>query len=915
MNKGLCVQIFILIGLLLLSSVQILLEDVVAYEGDPVMNPDERLYVSGYYQVSGFEMWRDVYVNRGARLVVTNGGHLVAGMILLNSDSTFEVSAGKVTLSNRTHTDQVGIYGTCDRFIVTRRSVVTIDGADGVYDIPSSMGSRAGIDLLVSQNIKIDHSTIDIRAGDGMSPPEPLTTDDVGDDSFAGGHALLSLELTGTQTPVWIKDVHINVRGGAGGDAPDGRPSESLGIGGIGGGFTRGGDVSGTVARGGDAKMVLVGTEFEVSAAHFTLSGGAGGAAGDAGDAGTDDLAGAGGGGYSGGDGAFEGPDTNPAIPGGDVSGETGRGGDAIVIMQGISSDISGSSMTVEAGYGGRAGQGGASEGDQGGGGGGYSGGGGGAAGWTPGADGGDVGVSVGSGGYAYVNISMPTLLDIRNTGIYSDGGRGGDAGAGGNTSSLGGGGGGGYAGGGGGASGGTNGGDGGVLRYDVGKGGDATLDLSSVSVIAINSALRSHGGDGGAQGLSGTYVDEASEGTAGGPGAGGCSAGGGAGLGVGTSPDGEPGSPGMLHGVLGNGGDAAVRVMSELATIGSSTGLSAMRGLPGQMAPVEEYDPLRGGRSILVTAPGSTDLHIPMSRPMLLEPVHQSSIYLTPEFEWVDVHDSTTNGKVVGYVLITDTDPLFKTPDRAAEVQTNTVTVLGLQFGVHYWKVLTLYEKPEGSTSPLSPIAWFNFFNAPPRFQILEPIGVRERVLTPVNLAWHITDECAVHREPYHRRAVRRARGAGDGAVLDLGRLLQEVVQPAPDHHRRQRPARDSLHRRKASARGDRCEGGPGGVDRFRGRGHRGGAVEVHTVHTLAGHAPVLQRLHPDPGPPRYDRRAERQAHGGGRASRRLQRQDDHKGAQRARPSRHDRGVRAQGRFVAQGAGSHHLHGEGERP
>jgi hypothetical protein len=88
----------------------------------------------------------------------------------------------------------------------------------------------------------------------------------------------------------------------------------------------------------------------------------------------------------------------------------------------------------------------------------------------------------------------------------------------------------------------------------------------------------------------------------------------------------------------------------------------------------------------------------------MLLEPVHQSSIYLTPEFEWVDVHDSTTNGKVVGYILITDTDPLFKTPDRAAEVQTNTVTILGLHFGVHYWKVLTLYEKPEGSTSPLSP-------------------------------------------------------------------------------------------------------------------------------------------------------------------------------------------------------------------
>ena len=167
-----------IIGLLLMASVQILLEDV-AVSGAPTPDPSKTLYVSGVYYIEDHQVWRDVLVRSGSRLVIANGGHLEASSIVLQNRCTLDVRSSMITLRNPTWTDQVGIFGECDRFIVTHQSVITIEGPDGGYDIPTSKGADAGIDVTAEYTMRIESSTITIEAGDGMSPPEPLPVEDV----------------------------------------------------------------------------------------------------------------------------------------------------------------------------------------------------------------------------------------------------------------------------------------------------------------------------------------------------------------------------------------------------------------------------------------------------------------------------------------------------------------------------------------------------------------------------------------------------------------------------------------------------------------------------------------------------------------------------------------------------------------
>ncbi|MCK5252817.1 MAG: hypothetical protein KAQ96_07700, partial [Thermoplasmata archaeon] len=140
MTKGVPSQVMVVIGLVLLSSIQILLEDVAvsAVPTDP--DPDERLSVSGSCLIEDHQVWGSVLVNPSGRLIVANGGHLETGSIELRAGSIFEVRSGRITVENHTWTDRVGIFGVCDRFIVSHQSVVTIRGPDGAYDVGTSKG-------------------------------------------------------------------------------------------------------------------------------------------------------------------------------------------------------------------------------------------------------------------------------------------------------------------------------------------------------------------------------------------------------------------------------------------------------------------------------------------------------------------------------------------------------------------------------------------------------------------------------------------------------------------------------------------------------------------------------------------------------------------------------------------------------
>jgi hypothetical protein len=746
MTKGVSSQVVLIIGLLLLSSLQILLEDV-AVSGAPTPDPSRTLYVSGVYYIEDHQVWRDVLVRMGSRLVIANGGHLEASSIVLSQRCTLEVRSGLITLGDRRWTDRVGIFGECDRFIVTHQSVITIKGPDGTYDVPTSRGADAGIDVTAMYTMRIEGSTITIEAGDGMSPPEPLTFGDLLGDQFAGGDAFCNLEVTSYDPFMAIRKATISVTGGDGGDAPDGLAPAVPGEGGRGGGFTRGGDVSGSVARGGDASVLLSGRWMELQSSAYNIDGGNGGDAGDGGPSVPEGGAGGGGGGYSGGEGAF----THASLPpmdGGDIAGSVGRGGDAILVTRGEMQNISMSGFDLHGGTGGAAGNGGASHGKGGGGGGGYSGGGGGGHGLWDGADGGSVTGHVGVGGDAIINMTTDGLVDIRASGLFARGGRGGASGDGGNVTSPGGGGGGGCSGGGGGAQGpedgtrgGTDGGLGGQVGGWVATGGGSTIDLSSYSVVSIGCSIKAFGGPGGEEGEAGHYPAGYSADSLGGAGGGGRSAGGGAGRGVGPAGDGSPGAASTVLEGVGGGGSARNWITSVLPTISADTAIVSRPGVGGEPLNILPKGELEGYSVSGDGYPGTKAIWIPMSRPLLGIPRSEMALFELPHFRWVDVHSATGFGNVTGYIVLVDDEEDFLSPERVVEVPIPTVLFRNLPFGVHYWYVRAVYQDTNRTFGPMSPVDWFSFYNAPPRFEIVDPVKVRERQTTEIDMGRYISD------------------------------------------------------------------------------------------------------------------------------------------------------------------------------
>ncbi len=746
MNKGASTQITIVLCLLLIGSFQMLLEDVSvsALPDDP--NADRLLRVNGALLIEDFQVWGQVDVTPGSRLVVSNGGHLVTSTITLGKLSTLDIRSGIVEITNRTWTPRVGIFGECDRLIVTHHSLVTIRGPDGAYDLATSMGADAGIDLVVARMVRIETSTIQVRGGEGLSAPEPLTSGDLTGDEFSGGDAYVRLRIEDPDPIFSVRDAGLDIAGGRGGDAPDGGEPAVDGAGGRGGGLTRGGDVAGTVARGGDVELSIASRSVDLSSLVASLVAGNGGDAGDGGDSLPGPGGGGGGGGYSGGDGAHAEADITP-LRGGAVSGEVGAGGDASMLVEAEQANVTGSSIVLQAGHGGAGGDGGASAGTGGGGGGGYSGGGGGSRSMA-GGNGGPLSGSVASGGEAGARFSANGYLNVRNTQVTARGGEGGASGQGGDVTSSGGGGGGGCSGGGGGAGSpsgdATDGGDGGQVGGSVASGGEADVLLEAYSTLVLDSQLRARAGQGGPEGGVGGHPEGDEPAVMGGVGGGGRSSGGGAGKATGGGDDGLPGSGGTVTEGVGAGGPASMSALSEWPCISRSSMLVASPGLGGEPLGripgwhLEGYSVSGDGFA------GDGHLHIPASFPLQVSPDHKEQMFQTPRLQWVQVHDATTEGEVTGYILTVDYDADLSSPTKVLETPAGWQDLPGMDFGVIYWAVRAVFHQPAtGMTSlgPASPIRWFNFYNAPPRFYMKDPVSVLERELASVDLGPHVSD------------------------------------------------------------------------------------------------------------------------------------------------------------------------------
>lgn len=723
-----------------------MLEDVASESAETRGDRDRQLIVYGTYSVVGHEVWRDVYVRSGSGLFVTDGAILETTFIQLEEGSILEVRASALVLTNRSHCAKVGIFGECNRFSILKGSTVTIHGPDGSYDQPTSMGVPAGINVTSNSKVAIVESSIFITGGNGLSPSQPLTIWDLEGNEFSGGNAELNIQVLAARPIIDIYFSTIWIEGGKGGKAPDGQEPLGLQDGGKGGGYTRGGDVSGRVGRGGDASLSLDAGWITINRTQIALIGGHGGDAGDGGGTGNGTYAGGGGGGYSGGDGGSGRYTWNEAIPGGDVSGDVGAGGDAVVRVLGDNAEIDLSTIHVMGGNGGNAGHGAATTSLAGGGGGGYAGGGGGTI-SSPGGDGGTITGHVAKGGDAVIDLTLPTYLDSYETDFAVQGGGGGMAGHGGDALGPSGAGGGGYSGGGGGVYGASeldpqeaDGGDGGTITGSVGRGGDALIDLDQNWAWLITARISALGGPGGTLGDAGALRD-VTDGPVGGGGGAGYSGGGGAGREADDGTPGVPGVPGDILGPVGDGGQARIIIACIRPTVTDSTNINIMGGMGGAKAAEPPTDPLWGETAHRATVNGTEHLFIPMSIPLLVGPSGEHELHQLPVLRWTGVHDSTTNGSVVGYLVEVSRHRYFAFIELSHMTTGPSLALSDLPFGLYYWRVSAVYSEPIGQRSPTSYSHQFKFFNAAPVFQIRDPLPVNERSETVLNLTRYISD------------------------------------------------------------------------------------------------------------------------------------------------------------------------------
>jgi hypothetical protein len=731
--------------------VPLLYPDGSLVSANPIKNPDQRLTVDGSRWITGYEVWREVLVTSTGGLMVKDGGTLVTERIVLEGGSMFGINGGIVEISPTAHRKSAMISGHCSWFEISDRSILRIWGPDGGYDIATSMGCSVGINVTSSGTIQISDSTIDIRAGDGLSPPEPLTRKDVEGRAFAGGDVEFKMASDNPYDLVWIMGTSVNLRAGDGGAAPSGEapyPDNEGRLKGLGGGYTSGGDVMGRAGSGGDVEILLAGASVEVSNTVFNVTGGVGGDAADGAAVGVGVQAGAGGGGYTGGDGASGLAEEHGAMAGGDVMGEVGRGGDIDLLIDGGDCDLRTANFNLVGGDGGSAGDGGRSLGLGGGGGGGYSGGGGGSYWHMAGAVGGDVSGDVGRGGHVTAQVNGDNSLEVKNSRLWVLGGRGGDAGNGGDGGVFAGGGGAGYTGGGGGGSGetggdgeGNHGGHGGTVQGVIGIGGDASITLESDRMVGLTSWYEVEGGMGGTSGFPGkTYVKPDNT-AAGGGGGGGHSAGGGGGAAQGNQSSGLGGDAREVTGEVCDGGDGSYGIHSERLSLHRNTIIYTKWGSRGMVVDASGFRETRGIGYARETYEGKVHEHIPMSEPVLWAPADEEYISIPPKFDWMPLYRSTTNGDVDRYLFELDNDNLFINLVESDQLDQPGWFDPNLPMGTYYWRVTAYYKNPPVSHGPTPLFHWFRYFNAPPIVTEEPTIEVDEGISRSIYIGKYVFD------------------------------------------------------------------------------------------------------------------------------------------------------------------------------
>ncbi len=721
--------------------------------GEGTHRSGEVLVVDETYTVHGSESWDQVQVGRDGRLVIEANSTLFARSVSLRG--VLEIRGGSLILGGSFDPGPRTLFGGCRELTMSPGSTISAIGGAGNETIEGSHGDGATIALTASVRIQIEGSLIWLTGGIGHSPGRPYTDGDLDGDASAGGLASINLDVRSSGTSLTIIDSRIDVKGGDGGDAPNGTTAHSA-TGGRGGGFSEGGHVTGDVAIGGDGRVRLAAAVIDLNGTSIYISGGDGGDAGDGASVDPDVTAGGGGGGYSGGPGADAG--ALQATPGGEVSGRVGAGGNAIMTVSGGDCSQVGTDIQIYGGRGGDAGDGGDSMGEGGGGGGGYSGGGGGSSPKADGADGGRVGYGVGHGGDASIRYDLYGELRTGYSQVQARGGNGGDAGDGGSVVraplplSMGGAGGGGYSGGGGGAAGrmvdnltldrGTNGGDGGPVTHEVGMGGDAKVKLLAEDARLYGWGFSVGGGDGGWGGTHGRslWIGDIENEMAGG-GGGSYSGGGGAGSTGRTGSGGTGGRSGGAQGTVGDGGDASLLLEPENATVLLDNLFWTTRGQKGPCQVSPELGPLSGRGEGRLTSNGMTEVYIPRSRGVPILPANGTIDSSLPKFTWAPIHPSSDGGAVVGYELTVDDDPDFSSPEWTVIVPTESYNAIWVPNFTFYWRVAPRYANPPNPRGIWSEPRVFEYVNLPPVIGEIPLMTVRIETVTRIDLAPYIDD------------------------------------------------------------------------------------------------------------------------------------------------------------------------------
>jgi hypothetical protein len=570
---------------------------------------------------------------------------------------------------------------------------------------------------------------------------------------------------------VLIENSNLTTIGGSGGDAGDGGRDSNAGNGGggYGGGGGSGrsgatvktyisgkGTVSGFVGFGGNSTIIITAqNSINIINSNLSAHGGNGGKAGDGG-GGTSGYryGGGGGGGYAGGAGAGGG--SKLCTPqNASVSGMVGSGGNSVIHLQGTSVVLTGSIIYIDAGGGGDGGDAMDLLNYNGGGGGaGYGGGGGGC--YSYGGPGANTNVSgnIGCGGFAKFSISVTSMkiLSSRKTFIGGDGGNEGKGGG----ADLGGGGGGGYGGGGGGGrwddgnSDNDQGGHGGntFLSGRIGVGNDANITLDSTYLEIRDSLFFAKGGKGGNAGIASPTSDD---GGGGGGGYGGCGGGGRTDTGSGRL---GIGGKSTMSGSIGDGGGASIYIQSQKSRthIANTTNFNVSFGIKGNGSRSRGLNGLRAtggdGRGYN-NLNGSAFLLVPMSTPLLFSPEDNAILNYTPEFNWLSLHNSSTNNPLISYTIQIDNDITFSSPE-IINITTlgNYIPSQSLPEGTYFWRVKANYSLPFGSSAGWSEVWKFTIsFIAPIDLKINVNYLIGEITLTWISPLSPTLDHYIIYR------------------------------------------------------------------------------------------------------------------------------------------------------------------------